>query len=248
LKAERQRIMRALFGSVPALALLLWTCPAQAAPSSPIASWLAEHECTRSIWNVQIGTLGHGTFHPEIPLTLATMQARYGQAGQRVNGSAGGGEWCTGDAVVGDDSTLGCWLANAGLPNGYHLTTEDVHDLAYVECKGVTACSYLRGELGGDRACSGASDELNGPSREPDGINKPRPGRSAPCPPLTAVPPDVRETVARLADWLPASKTGEDGAARIARVQAWLAVVDGYRPRVESTASMPLVLSPRCAP
>lgn len=70
----------------------------------------------------------------------------------------------------------------------------------------------------------------------------------APCPTLAAVPQDVADTVAALDGWLKKAGVGAAQRARVARVKAWLALVESYKPKVPSTARLDLVLTEGCAP
>ena len=228
--------------------VILLSCPVRA-HSSPVADWLLAHGCTQTLWNAGIGSpLGRGVFHPEIP----SYPERYGMTG-RVNGSAAGGEWCTGTPVVGDSSTVGCWAEHAGMPSGYHLTLTDSNDLGYVDCRGTTACNYIRRNLGGEAACSGTDPvPPPPPPLPPPAETCALPKVCAPpvtCPPpptLAAVPLTARDGCVVLRKMALTAGTKVRGAVR--EVCGLIDREAAYLPKVESSAALELVLLERCAP
>ena len=206
----------------------------EVAPKTPVTDWLLAHGCNTTLWNVSIDPFvtGHGVFHYLTPLTPTIVQERYGQTG-RVNGSAAGGEWCTGSWTVGDNTTVGCWTAYVGMPAGYVSTVQDQQDLGYVECRSTTACDYIRNGLGAGAACSGETP----PPTNPDHCNTPGetckgpcptcpPPPPNPCPHPAAVPDDVRATLDVAYTWLPVSQTAR--RQRLKRAKAWLELVAAY--------------------
>ena len=255
-------IIAALLSAAAALSL-----PVHAAPASAVTDWLLANDCTRTIWNAGIGSpLGHGLFHPEI---ASPSTARYGQAG-RVNGSAAGGEWCMGSAVVGDNTAVGCWAAHAGIALGYRMTISDTNDLSYVECRGTTACNYIRTNLGGERACSSAPtgpdgttgrtgstgvrslprECLNGACLPQCGCTAPPPSPPPPARPTDSTKPLPAPPIVAIPKWiLEQCARDRPPAIEVAKTKAWHERCDGithargYVPVMQSNAQLQLVMT-----
>lgn len=69
------------------------------------------------------------------------------------------------------------------------------------------------------------------------------------CPTLAAVPSDVRETVGLIGNWLRAYKAGAARRSRVARLQAWLDLVENYQPKLPSCGALVLTVTPQpCTP
>jgi len=122
----------------------------QPAPSS-VGAALSARGYRASIWVERFDEqrrryLLRGIFHPEIPCSNGgDCTARYGQTGQRVNGSLAG-ERCAGSWTVGDQQgAVGeCIARHLGLPAGYRGTPQDINDLAYVQAGAeANACDVL---------------------------------------------------------------------------------------------------------